>query len=506
MKQKLIPFAKGGMKAGSLQNPHSLEHIVVNGLHFYRIKGSHDQWQRGSHSNQGGIRIDSDTTYDFSQNGKTVDRNDTSRHSAAPQVAQSKPSSRKTAYAREHENDGPHVLHTVNYNPTQYNTAYKTFKEAYNAARKRGDEAFDFKGKVYYAFDENERNAGSSSGIRNYNLDDMQRRYGAFLGYKDDPNFKSKSHHNVGHEKINQGFGSRTKFEEDPTKKRQYENLEAEKGVPTASDFLQLGINGVTAPIVALNDAAWNTGKSLYNGITGQGWVNPITETLNNTRDYIGNTTRGFGVSLNPFNYGQIAQKTNSTDANTRASGYRDALATGVDGALLAVSQVMPSLTEKVGTKVDQFMTSHAPQITFGPKSAYVTKAGTVPSLAEGAERELAKPLYNRLFGSFTGRVPIQYGSRSVQRAIQEGATSAVNKTIRGPWSAAVESPTTGANIAQWATGALSSPAGTTYLWRGAPKVAYDIASDNLVSAAKAATNYAPLLAIPTDVAYQQAE
>lgn len=70
-----------------------------------------------------------------------------------------------------------------NANSTEYNNKYKTFKEAYNAARARGDMWFDFNNKVY--------KSDLTSG--NDNRADMQRRYGKYLGWRKDPNFGKES-------------------------------------------------------------------------------------------------------------------------------------------------------------------------------------------------------------------------------------------------------------------------------------------------------------------------
>lgn len=70
-----------------------------------------------------------------------------------------------------------------NANLSEHDNKYKTFKEAYNAARKRGDMWFGYNKKVY--------SSDLTSG--NDNKADMQRRYGKYLGWKEDPNFGKES-------------------------------------------------------------------------------------------------------------------------------------------------------------------------------------------------------------------------------------------------------------------------------------------------------------------------
>lgn len=96
--------------------------------------------------------------------------------------------------ANEQYNDRPQVLRADRTaegtaKPTSTYSRYKTFKEAYNAARKNKDMYFDFKGKVYRSYD----NPNSSpTGFRN-NKAEMEARYGKYLGWRKDPNLGTKS-------------------------------------------------------------------------------------------------------------------------------------------------------------------------------------------------------------------------------------------------------------------------------------------------------------------------
>ena len=96
--------------------------------------------------------------------------------------------------ANEQYNDRPQVLRadrTVEgtQKPTDTYFKYKTFKEAYNAARKNKDMYFDFKGKVYRSYD-NPNNP--PKGFRD-NKAEMMARYGKYLGWRKDPNMGNKS-------------------------------------------------------------------------------------------------------------------------------------------------------------------------------------------------------------------------------------------------------------------------------------------------------------------------
>lgn len=73
--------------------------------------------------------------------------------------------------------------------PTSTYAKYKTFKEAYNAARKNKDMYFDFKGKVYRSYD----NPNQSPAGFNDNKAEMMARYGKYLGWRKDPNMGNKS-------------------------------------------------------------------------------------------------------------------------------------------------------------------------------------------------------------------------------------------------------------------------------------------------------------------------
>ena len=289
-----------------------------------------------------------------------------------------------------------------------------TFKQAYNKARQEGVKYFGYKGKVYQSDLENGKD----------NMTQMMRLYGNNLGYTNDPRLFNQASTNARKQYRSQLSVQKPKVNKEQAERERVKRESAAKLAKTidAASF---------ADAILPTNAIGNAFDYAVDQFTGDKYTPAIHRS-------------GF----NPFGYAQDA-------ANGNVGGL---LVRGVD---TYASLGAPGMSEGI----DYLGTRFAPRIgSIGNKSIYLTKKATEPVVTESGEiigRQHWRGALNALTGENIpagghafGKHINSYGTRSVQRAINEGALEPLNATTKG-------------NITRYANAAWrNSNTGTTDFFR----------------------------------------
>lgn len=366
------------------------------------------------------------------------------KHNIVGQIHEQGQEQRESRVLRADNTKSGHTKYGRQQEEAQYNNL--SFKQAYNKARNQGKEAFGYKGKVY--------STDLGDKATNKNMTRMKNLYGNYLGYQKDPKLQNKQSR-AGREAQNRRLNVDDSYKQISEKKQQ-ENQQrqarSESAAKIAQNFTADKLVDALSPwSVALNTAG--QGIAALNG-----------------EDYNGHLYR---TVFNPLG---IAQ--DFVDNNYKGLAERGLDAVGWFGG------------RPLGKAIDWAGTRFAPRIaSISGKSAYLGKRATEPIVTESGEiigRQPWKGAVNAISGEVipkggmaTGRNVTAYGTRSVQRAANEGVLEPL--AINGGMNNA-----TRYGNAAW----RNNNSGLTYVFRntdGAGNLvrnSYDVAIDNAVKGA----------------------
>lgn len=366
------------------------------------------------------------------------------KHKIVGQIYERGQEQKESRVLRADNTKSGHTKYGRQQEESQYNNL--SFKQAYNKARSQGKEAFGYKGKVY--------STDLGDKATNKNMTRMKNLYGNYLGYQKDPKLQNKQSR-AGREAQNKRLNVDDSYKQ-TSKEGQERKVRRQALIDSASKISQ----NFTAD--KLVDAL--TPMSVIGNTIGQGVA------ALNGENYNGHLYRS---GFNPMGYAQ-----DMMDGNALGVAERGLDAWGWFGA--------PGLSKAV----DWAGTRFAPRISsISSKSAYLGKKATEPIITESGEiigRQPWKGAVNAISGEAipkgsmaTGKNVTSYGTRSVQRAANEGILEplAINSGMNNA---------TRFGNAAW----RNNNTGLTYVFRntdGAGNLirnSYDVAVDNAVAGA----------------------